>query len=270
MSRTSVSWVQPSPARRLLVRSDADDLAVRAVPDRDAVAPPQLARDAPVVQVVDPVEVPLLHLLRVDLDPAVADRVTGGLGERADLDPPLHGQTRLDRGLAARAVADGVGVRALLGDDPALGAQRADDRGTGLEPVQALERAVRGDDRVLVHDGEVRQAVALADLEVVRVVGGRHLDRAGAELGVDVLVGDDRDPAAGERQLDLACRRGARSARRRGGRRPRCHRASSRRGSSRRRSTRRPRRSGSRPARRRRPGTPPRCRRWRSGSAGTS
>ena len=64
MSRTSVSCVQPSPLGGSLVRSDADDLAVRPVPDGDAVAPPQLARDAPVVHVVDPVEVALGHLLR--------------------------------------------------------------------------------------------------------------------------------------------------------------------------------------------------------------
>ena len=98
------------------------------------------------------------------------------------------------RRLAARAVADGVDVRALLGDDPALGAQRGDDRGAGLEAVQALEGAVDGDDAVLVHDRRAtRQVVALADLEVVRVVRRGHLDGAGAELGVDVRVGDDRD-----------------------------------------------------------------------------
>ncbi len=155
------------------------------------------------MQVVHPVEVALLHLLRVDLDPAVPDGVAGRLGQRADLDPPLHRQPRLDGGLAARAVAHRVDVRALLGDDPALGAQRGDDRRAGLQPVQAQERAVHGDHRVLVHHRDVRQAVALADLEVVRVVGRGHLDGAGAELRVDVLVGDDRDPAAGERQLDL-------------------------------------------------------------------
>ncbi|CAM5735024.1 hypothetical protein STENM223S_03475 [Streptomyces tendae] len=189
-------------ARRLLVGADADDLALGAVPDGDAVAPPQLARDAPVVEVVDPVEVPLLHLLRVDLDLAVADGVAGGLGQRADLDPPLHGQPRLDGGLTARAVADAVDVGTLLGDNPALGAQRGDDGGAGLQPVQALEGAVGGDDGVLVHHGDGGQGVPLADLEVVRVVGGRHLDGAGAELGVDVLVGDDRDGAVGQRQLD--------------------------------------------------------------------
>lgn len=59
-----------------------------------------------------------------------------------------------------------------------------------------------GDDGVLVHDRDGGQVVALADLEVVRIVGGRHLDGAGAELGIDVLVGDDRDGAVGQRQLD--------------------------------------------------------------------
>lgn len=154
------------------------------------------------MEVVDPVEVPLLHLLRVDLDAAVADGVTGGLGQRGDLDPPLHGQAGLDGRLAARAVADAVGVRPLLGDDAALGAQRGDDGGAGLQTVQALEGTVGRDDGVLVHDREGRQVVTLADLEVVRVVGRGHLDRAGAELGVDVLVGDDRDGAVGQRQPD--------------------------------------------------------------------
>ena len=47
------------------------------------------------------------------------------------------------------------------------------------------------------------QVVPAADLEVVRIVRGGDLDRAGAELGVDMRVGDDRDHPAGQRQLDL-------------------------------------------------------------------
>ena len=39
-----------------------------------------------------------------------------------------------------------------------------------------------------------------ADLEVVGIVTGRDLERAGAELGIDVLVGDDRQPALDQRQ----------------------------------------------------------------------
>ena len=44
--------------------------------------------------------------------------------------------------------------------------------------------------------------MALADGVVVEVVRRGDLDAAGAELAVDIVVGDDRDVAAGERQLD--------------------------------------------------------------------
>ena len=55
---------RPRPAasrrrRRLARPGPTHDLAVRAVPDRDPVAPPELARDAPVADVVHPVEVEL-------------------------------------------------------------------------------------------------------------------------------------------------------------------------------------------------------------------
>ena len=95
-------------------------------------------------------------------------------------------------------------VRALLRDDPALRAQRLADGDARLEPVHAVELgAGAGDDAALVHDRGHRQAVPAADLEVVGVVRGRHLHRAGAELGVDVVVGQDRDAAPDQRQLDL-------------------------------------------------------------------
>ena len=166
------------------------------------MAPPELPADAPVVHVVDPAEVPRVHLRRVQPDAAVADRVPGGLGERADADEPLQRLARFDRGAAAAAVPDRVHVRALLFDDAAFLAQRADHGGPGLEAVQALERAVRGDHAVLVEDGQAGQVVPAPDLKVVRVMGGSHLDRAGAEGGVNVVVGDDRDAPAGQRELD--------------------------------------------------------------------
>ncbi len=49
-----------------------------------------------------------------------------------------------------------------------------------------------------VQDVDQRQVVALADLEVVEVVGGRDLHRARALFRVGVVVGDDRD-AGGRR-----------------------------------------------------------------------
>ncbi len=155
------------------------------------------------MHVVDPVEVAGRQLRRVDADPAVADRVTGRLGQRAHLDEPLQGQPRLDDRAAPAAVAHRVHVGPDLGHDPAVLAERPDHRGPGLEPVQALERAVGGDPAVLVQDRDAGQPVAAADLEVVRVVRRGHLDRAGAELRVHVRVRDHRDPPAGQRQLHV-------------------------------------------------------------------
>ncbi len=189
--------------RRFLAGADAHHLTVRAVPDRDPVAPPELPADAPVVHVVDPLEVAGLHGLRVDGDATVAHGITGRLGQWRHPDEPLRRQPRLDDRVATRAVADGMDVRSPLGDDPALFAQGSHDRGAGLEAVQSLEGAGRGNDAAAVHDRQVRQTVPLPDLEVVRIVGRGDLDRAGAERGVDVRIGHDRDAPAGQRQLDL-------------------------------------------------------------------
>src|ERR1700686_4855413 len=78
--------------------------------------------------------------------------------------PLATGRARLDRGAAAAAVAHRVDVRADLGDDPALLAQGPHHGGAGLETVEPLERAVRGDHAVLVHDGRAGQVVPAADL----------------------------------------------------------------------------------------------------------
>ncbi len=56
---------------------------------------------------------------------------------------------------------------------------------------------------VLADDADLLEPVTAADLEVVGVVPRRDLQRACAEVGLDVLVGDDRKAAADERQHDL-------------------------------------------------------------------
>ena len=200
MSSTSWSWVQPSPGDSS-PGPDAAFLAVRAVPDRNPVAPPQLPGDRPVVHVVDPVEIPGRQLRRVDPGAALPDGVPGGLGQRRDLDEPLQGQPWFDHVVGAGTVSDGVQVRNPLGDDPALPAQFLLDRGPRLEPVHPVEnRSGVGDPCVLGHDRRHRQAVPAADLEVVGVVRRGHLDRAGAERRVDVVVGHHRDLPVQDRQ----------------------------------------------------------------------
>jgi len=61
---------------------------------------------------------------------------------------------------------------------------------------------VADDSRIRREDVDHRQRMPLADLVVVEVVRRRDLDHAGAELAVDIVVGDHRDQPAGQWQGD--------------------------------------------------------------------
>ena len=77
--------------------------------------------------------------------------------------------------------------------------QDLDDPAVGLGLGKPRECA-----RVLVHvpvepdHGELREPVRLPDVEVHRIVARGDLDRAGAELGIDTIVRDDRDAPLGD------------------------------------------------------------------------
>ena len=185
---------------RGFVGADAHHVPVGTVPYRDAVAPPQLSRDAPVVHVVDPGEPARFQAGRMDHGAVVAYRVACRLGQRFDLDPPLQRQPGFDRFAAALGVSDAVQVGPLLGDDSVLLGQRLAHFDAGLEPVQAVEFGSGvGDSALGVHDRRHRQLMAHADLEVVGIVCRCDFDCARAELGIDVCVGDDDELAVDER-----------------------------------------------------------------------
>src|SRR5690606_40010260 len=84
------------------------DLAVGAIPGRDTVAPPQLARDAPRLDVAQPFEVDLLVGLRLENGRALLDRLQGRLGHDLGVDVPLVRHPRLDDHARAVAVRDHV------------------------------------------------------------------------------------------------------------------------------------------------------------------
>ena len=180
------------------------DVARVVVPGRDAVTPPQLPRDAPILNVVHPLEIGLAPVLGHELDATVLDGCDRGLGERLRAHVPLVGQQRLDDDAAAIAARN---HRRVIGDslEEPLRVEIRDDALARLEPVEPAvgRRRVVVERRMGVEDADLRQLVALTDFIVVEVVRRRDLDAAGAELGVDVLVGDDRDEPIGQRQRDL-------------------------------------------------------------------
>ena len=105
----------------------------------------------------------------------------GLLGKRLHLHEPLGGDEGLDVVVAAVAGADVVGVRLDL-DEVALLLKVLHDGLAALVAVHAVVlAAVFVDGAVVGDNADDLQVVAQADLEVVRVVGGGHLDRARAE-----------------------------------------------------------------------------------------
>ena len=169
-----------------------------AIPDGDLVAPPQLPRDGPVVDVVHPAEefgAPVLGH-----ESHVVDVLDDFVRERLRLHEPLLAEERLDDVSAALALAQRHRVRLGSALEAELGKPRLQLRShfytiyTFERPGILVQRAVE------VEDVDQRQLVPLAGLEVLEAVARRDLHRAGAELGIDQLrVGDDRELAAQNR-----------------------------------------------------------------------
>ena len=133
-----------------------------AVPGGDAMPPPELAADAPVADVRQPVLVGVLPALGVEPHIAVPPGLEGLLGQGLHLHEPLLGEVGLHHGMAAVAVAHRVaywflpheeterrqvlhhGLAGFLDREAAvLGRRGVGQRAVGVEDVDALGRLWR-------------------------------------------------------------------------------------------------------------------------------
>ncbi len=170
------------------------------MPDGNAVAPPELPRDAPVANVVEPVQQDGSLVVGHDLNQVFAHHFFRGLRQRIHLAEPLRGNARLDFGFAA--VADAHGVRDVLDFfEQAQLLQIFDDARARNEAVKSgvLARGL-AHMRVVGHHVDFGQVVALADFEVIGIVRGRDLHHAGAEFAVHVGIRDHGNFAVHERK----------------------------------------------------------------------
>ena len=194
-------------ARAASVARDVD-AACFVVPRRDAVPPPQLPRDAPVLDVVDPVEVrrqPLvgheLHARAFARSPIPAmpsptaarhEVLDRACRENTDASPAPASSSRRTIGPSASArrsspVRPQRGTTIRCAFSLTTRPERREIRQHRLARGVAVEaavffRRVGVDRRVEIQDWDRRQIVALPDLPVVEVVRGRDLDAAGAEV----------------------------------------------------------------------------------------
>jgi hypothetical protein len=168
------------------------------------MAPPQLARDAPVLDVFQPLVVGGRPVFRHELDLAAAHDVERvSVIDLPGLNVPsgagfvmATNHWSVSIGSITTPVRSPRGTISLCGftDSRKPCVEIGDDRFARVEAVEAaiLLGGVVVDLRVEREDLDRREVVAQADLVVVEVVRGRDLDDAGAEFAVDVVVGDDR------------------------------------------------------------------------------
>ena len=183
-------WVLPG---------DGQVIAVGAVPDRDTMPPPQLAADAPIPNVLQPVIVDLGEPFRDDGDAPIPYDLQPSLGQRLHPHEPLgadHWLDHLTTSLGARHLygvllgLDGQAGRFHIG--PQLAAAPV-----AIQPGVGTGVLAHGD--VRFEDADDGQTVALADLEVVGIVAWRDLQRAGAEFHRHIGVANHGDGAVEDR-----------------------------------------------------------------------
>ena len=103
------------------------------------MAPPELARDAPRLDVLHPGEIGVLVLLRHELGAALADRRDRRLGQHLGVHPPLVGQVRLDDDELRLLV---VRHHDLLVLDVIEDAERLESASDLLARLEAVEAAI--------------------------------------------------------------------------------------------------------------------------------
>jgi len=134
------------------------------------VPPPQLARDAPVADLLEPPLVEIAARFRIPEHLLRLVRLERAVGEGLHAHEPLHREERLHDRLAPLAVRHLVGhLLGLLEETECL--ELLQDLLAGLFTTEPLEfAAVLVDPTIFFEDVDHGQAVSLPDLEVV---GGR-------------------------------------------------------------------------------------------------
>lgn len=166
------------------------------------MSPPQLTRNAPILNVFQPVEPVLLRGLGNNLELATPDGFHRRLSKGLRADPPLGLHNGLDDVVGTTANGEHHLIGHLAAEKSLL-FELLFELLPGVVPHHTGERSgILVERTVFVHDVDAGQLVAFAGFKVVEVVGRGDLDGAGTKVTVDHFVGDDRDQAVLERMAN--------------------------------------------------------------------
>src|SRR5664280_2683625 len=167
------------------------------------MAPPELPGDAPVGRLLERLDREAVLRLGMEADAPLAQRLQRRLLQLLHRAPPLQRDARLDAGLAALAEGDRV-TEGLARDEQIALLAPSENALRRLFLSQAGElRHLVVHASVGADHARLTQPMRTPDLEIDGVVRGGDLERPGAELGINVLVGDHRDTALDERHDHL-------------------------------------------------------------------
>src|SRR6185369_5619555 len=159
------------------------------------MTPPELSRDGPIAEVLEPIDVDLLVRFGNEARVLFASHQSvREIAQLVHLHKPLRRNQRFNYRLASLALRD----RELVVDDfleQPKGFEAGDDfvaRFVTIESVK-LRAGIRGHLRKLIDHDHLLKVMTQAHLVIVWIVCGRDLYRAGAKLRIDVLVGNDRN-----------------------------------------------------------------------------
>ena len=170
---------------------------------RDAVSPPELAADTPVLDILHPVAIGVLVFRRIEFQFIVHHGSEGNLGKMFHLQEPLHREFRLDSHICSLAEAHLVGVRLNLFNQ-ALLLQVDFDLLAHIEAVHAhIEHSLLVESAVIVEDVDALEVVFLAEHIVVDIVSRSYFKTAGTKFDIDIFVFDHRDYTTHERHHHL-------------------------------------------------------------------
>ena len=163
------------------------------------MAPPELAGNAPVVNIFHPIQVSLGKTLGHELDAAVFYHINGWPGQGLHLYKPLGAGQRFHDGTAAIAAAN-IMIIGLHFNQITLLFQILHNGFPCLIAVHAVVFAAVDDLSILIDALHLLQVVAQSDLIVVRVVAGSHLNGTGPEAEFHVVVSHDGELSTDQRK----------------------------------------------------------------------
>ena len=164
------------------------------------MSPPQLTADAPVPDIVRPVEIDLFHALGNQPDLALFHRLHRRLNQLVHLHEPLLLHKGFHGGLAAVMGAYIMRIILDLHQQSKL-LQLFHDGLSGLISIHALKSSAVGvDGGVIVHHIDDGKPMPSAHLKIVGVMGRGDLHHARAELPVHISVRNNRNHTVHDRQ----------------------------------------------------------------------